>query len=152
MYIVLASAAVPPSILPGLPPRLARVVFSGAFAASGMAIREGDEWNGASIATCEFSFSNPSSSHHHSVLIRFHRVVRLPRSAIFHLQSIPQGDGEEGSENATNYFLSICVGAYHSDHCDWCCIRNHIIGVWSSHDIQKSFPFSLIIILLKPNF
>jgi hypothetical protein len=34
-------------------PRLARLAFGGAFATAGSAIRSGDEYNGASIVTCE---------------------------------------------------------------------------------------------------
>ncbi|PVF94291.1 hypothetical protein CPB86DRAFT_713543 [Serendipita vermifera] len=46
-----ATSALPNSVLPGLPPRLARVAFGAAFGTAGAAIHSGDTWNGASIAT-----------------------------------------------------------------------------------------------------
>ncbi|KIM20992.1 hypothetical protein M408DRAFT_333709 [Serendipita vermifera MAFF 305830] len=49
--LFIASSPFPASILPGLPPRMARLAFGGLFATSGLAIQSGDEWNGASIAT-----------------------------------------------------------------------------------------------------
>ncbi|KIM27385.1 hypothetical protein M408DRAFT_330088 [Serendipita vermifera MAFF 305830] len=49
--LFIASSPFPASVLPGLPPRMARLAFGGLFATSGLAIQSGDEWNGASIAT-----------------------------------------------------------------------------------------------------
>ncbi|KAG8754741.1 hypothetical protein FRC14_004701 [Serendipita sp. 396] len=45
------SSVIPSSLIRGTTPRLARVVLGGAFGTAGLAIRSGDQWNGASIAT-----------------------------------------------------------------------------------------------------
>jgi hypothetical protein len=57
--VVLGTVPIPLSTIPGMTPRLARLAFGGAFATAGFAIRSGDDYNGASIATCECFQESP---------------------------------------------------------------------------------------------